>query len=106
MGIVTPAEYDSWVLGKRDWTTGGPKKIFELWKKVNDDGLNTKGPNSTAMFMDAFTAFEGGKAATMVGLMSDIGHWKDFGPFFGAENVGVMLAPVVTGGATPSLAED
>jgi ABC-type glycerol-3-phosphate transport system substrate-binding protein len=50
--------------------------------------------------------FEAGKAAHMIGLMSDIGHWKDFNEFLKPENVGVMIAPVVTTGATPNLPYD
>ena len=73
-GILTPDEYDNWIAGKRDWNSPNVKKIFALWKEVNDDGLNTAGPNSTAMFMDAFTNFEGGKAANIIGLMSDVGQ--------------------------------
>ena len=51
------------------------------------------------MFMDAFAKFEAGKAANIIGLMSDVGHWKEFNEFLGADNVGVMPAPVVTAGA-------
>ena len=38
--------------------------------------------------------------------MSDVGHWKDFSEFLGADKVGVMKAPVVTAGASPSLPYD
>ena len=82
------------------------KKIFPLWKEVNDPGLNTKGANSTAMFMDAFTKFERGKAANVIGLMSDVGGWNEMNEFLGADNLGVMPAPVVTAGAVPSLPYD
>ena len=105
-GILTPAEYDNWIAGKRDWNSPNVKKIFALWKEANDNGLNTEGPNSTAMFMDAFTNFEGGKAANMIGLMSDVGGWHEMNPILGADNLGVMLSPVVTTGAVPSLAYD
>ncbi|MEO3798572.1 extracellular solute-binding protein [Nonomuraea sp. B1E8] len=105
-GILTPKEYDDWIAGKRDWTSPHVKEIFNLWKKVNDDGLNNDGPNSTALFNDAFALFNTGKAATIIGLMSDVGHWKDFGEFLGAGQVGVMTAPVVTGEATPVLPYD
>ncbi|MEV4539594.1 extracellular solute-binding protein [Asanoa sp. NPDC049518] len=105
-GILTPTEYDDWIAGKRDWKAPGVKRLFQLWKEVADAGLNTDGANSTAMFNDAFALFESGKAAHMIGLMSDIGHWKDFNEFLQPENVGVMIAPVVTDGATPSLAYD
>jgi multiple sugar transport system substrate-binding protein len=105
-GILTPQEYDDWIAGKRNWESPNVKRLFELWKEVNDAGLNTDGANSTAMFNDAFGMFEAGKAAHMIGLMSDIGHWKDFNEFLKPENVGVMIAPVVTTGATPSLPYD
>jgi multiple sugar transport system substrate-binding protein len=105
-GILTPAEYDDWIAGKRDWNSPNVKKLFALWKQANDAGLNTAGPNSTAMFMDQYTKFEGGKAANVIGLMSDVGGWHEMNPLIGADNLGVMLCPVVTPGATPSLAYD
>jgi len=38
--------------------------------------------------------------------MSDVGGWHEMNPILGAENLGVMLPPVVTAGTTPSLAYD
>lgn len=105
-GILTPQEYDDWIAGKRDWTSPHVKQIFELWKDAGDKGLNNDGANSTAMFTDIFRVFQTGKAAHIIGLMSDIGHWKDFAEFLPPEEVGVMQAPVVTDGATPSLPYD
>ncbi|RSM65464.1 sugar ABC transporter substrate-binding protein [Actinoplanes sp. ATCC 53533] len=105
-GILSPDEYDKWIAGERNWNSPNVRKLFALWQEVNDKGLNTTGPNSTAMFMDAFTKFEGGKAASMIGLMSDVGGWHEMNPILGADNLGVMLAPVVTAGAAPSLAYD
>lgn len=105
-GILTSTEYDNWIAGKRDWTSPDVKKIFATWKQANDAGLNTAGPNSTAMFMDQFTKFEGGKAAIVFGLMSDVGGWHEMNPIIGADNLGVMLGPVVTPGTVPVLAYD
>jgi multiple sugar transport system substrate-binding protein len=105
-GILSPQEYDDWIAGKRDWNSPGVKRIFSLWKEVNDQGLNNDGANSTAMFNDAFAVFQSSKAAHVIGLMSDIGHWKDFAEFLDAGNVGVMTSPVVTAGTTPSLPYD
>ncbi|MDG4830743.1 extracellular solute-binding protein [Solwaraspora sp. WMMD1047] len=105
-GILTTAEYDDWIAGKRDWTSPNVKRIFQLWKEAGDAGLNNDGANSTAMFNDAFALFQSGKAAHIIGLMSDVGHWKDFGEFLPAEQLGVMNAPVVTAGTTPSLPYD
>jgi multiple sugar transport system substrate-binding protein len=104
--ILTPQEYDGWIAGKRDWSAPDVKRIFELWKQVNDAGLNNEGANSTAMFNDSFAIFQSGKAANIIGLMSDVGHWKDFAEFLGADKVGVMQAPLVNPAATPSLPYD
>lgn len=104
--VLTPQEYDAWIAGDRDWSSPGVKQIFELWKSAGDTGLNNEGANSTAMFNDSFGIFQAGEAANMIGLMSDIGHWKDFNEFLGAENVGVMVAPQVNPDATPSLPYD
>ena len=105
-GILSPAEYDNWIAGKRDWNSANVKKIFATWKQAGDAGLNTAGANSTAMFMDQYTKFEGGKAANVIGLMSDVGGWHEMNPIIGADNLGVMLSPVITPGAVPSLAFD
>jgi multiple sugar transport system substrate-binding protein len=103
---LTPQEYDDWIAGKRTWSSPGVKRIFELWKQANDAGLNNEGANSTAMFNDAFAVFQSSKAANVIGLMSDIGHWKDFAEFIGQDKVGVMDAPVVNPAAKPSLPFD
>ncbi|MEV0458225.1 ABC transporter substrate-binding protein [Catellatospora methionotrophica] len=105
-GVLSPQEYDDWIAGRRDWNSAHVKQIFQLWKDVEDRGLNSKGGNSTTMFTDAFGIFQAGKATNIIGLMSDIGHWKDFNEFLGPENVGVMKSPVITDGATPSLPFD
>ncbi|MBG0569211.1 ABC transporter substrate-binding protein [Actinoplanes aureus] len=105
-GILTAQEYDDWIAGKRDWTSPHVKQVFELWKQAGDQGLNNDGANSTAMFNDSFALFQSSKAAHVIGLMSDVGHWKDFNEFVTPDKLGVMGAPVVTAGTTPSLAYD
>ena len=105
-GILTAQEYDDWIAGKRDWNSPAVKRVFQLWKEAGDAGLNNDGANSTAMFNDAFALFQSGKAAHVIGLMSDVGHWKDFNEFLTADKLGVMNAPVVTAGTTPSLPYD
>jgi ABC-type glycerol-3-phosphate transport system substrate-binding protein len=104
--ILTPEEYDAWIDGQRDWDSPNVKRIFELWAEAEEAGLNNEGANSTAMFNDSFALFQSGEAAHVIGLMSDIGHWKDFNEFLGEDMVGVMAPPVVTAGVTPSLPFD
>lgn len=104
--ILPPDEYDAWIDGQRDWKSPNVKRLFELWTETEEAGLNNPGVNSTAMFNDMFAAFQAGEAAHVIGLMSDIGHWKDFNEFLGEDMVGVMEPPVVTEGATPLLPYD
>jgi ABC-type glycerol-3-phosphate transport system substrate-binding protein len=105
-GVLTAQEYDDWIAGRRDWKSPHVKQIFELWKQAGDKGLNNEGANSTAMFNDSFALFQSGKAAHVIGLMSDVGHWKDFNEFLTPDKLGVMGAPVVTTGVTPSMPYD
>jgi multiple sugar transport system substrate-binding protein len=102
-GILTPQEYDAWLAGNRD--SASVKRIFELWKQFEDAGYNNGGVNSTALFNDAFAVFSGGRAAHVIGLISDVGNWKDLGEFLGAD-LGVTVAPKITDGAAPALAYD
>jgi ABC-type glycerol-3-phosphate transport system substrate-binding protein len=104
--ILTAEEYDAWIDGDRDWNSPNVRRIFELWAEAEEAGLNNQGANSTAMFNDSFALFQSGEAAHVIGLMSDIGHWKDFNEFLGEDMVGVMAPPVVTAGVTPSLPFD
>jgi ABC-type glycerol-3-phosphate transport system substrate-binding protein len=103
---LTAQEYDDWIAGKRDWNSPHVRQIFDLWKQAGDKGLNNDGANSTAMFNDSFALFQSGKAAHVIGLMSDVGHWKDFNEFLTPDELGVMPAPTVTSGVTPSLPFD
>ncbi|GIJ80956.1 sugar ABC transporter substrate-binding protein [Micromonospora phaseoli] len=105
-GVLTAQEYDDWIAGKRDWSSPNVKRVFQLWQEAGEAGLNNDGANSTAMFNDSFALFQSGKAAHVIGLMSDVGHWKDFNEFLTADKLGVMDAPVVTAGTTPSLPYD
>jgi multiple sugar transport system substrate-binding protein len=105
-GALTDQEYTDWIAGERNWTSPNVKRIFELWTETDGAGLNNEGANSTAMFNDSFALFSSGEAAHVIGLMSDVGHWKDFGEFLDPDDIGVMRAPVITSGATPSLPYD
>ncbi|OLF15001.1 ABC transporter substrate-binding protein [Actinophytocola xanthii] len=105
-GALTDQEYDDWIAGPRNWTSPNMRRLFQLWTDTDGAGLNNEGANSTAMFNDSFALFSSGKAAHVIGLMSDVGHWKDFGEFLDPGDVGVMRAPVITAGATPSLPYD
>jgi multiple sugar transport system substrate-binding protein len=105
-GVLTDQEYDAWIAGERNWASPNVKRIFEMWTETERAGFNNEGANSTAMFNDAFAIFSSGEAAHVIGLMSDVGHWKEFGEFLDPADIGVMQAPVTTTGATPNLPYD
>ncbi|HET7717812.1 MAG TPA: extracellular solute-binding protein [Bauldia sp.] len=85
----TKEQQDAWAAGRLTWTDPAVKKILELWVESNQKGWYPKGANSTAMFMDSFEAFERGDGANVIGLISDVAHWKQFEDFLGADKVGV-----------------
>ena len=101
-GILTPQEYDDWIAGKRDWNSPNVKRIFAAVEGgQRRRAEQRRAPTRPRCSTTPSRVFDSGKAAHIIGLMSDIGHWKDFSEFLGADKVGVMLAPVVTAGATP-----
>ncbi|WP_181785733.1 ABC transporter substrate-binding protein [Streptomyces phytophilus] len=105
-GVLSPQEYDDWIAGDRDWNSPRVRRIFELWKETGTAGMNNEGASSTLLFNDAFALFQSGKAAHIVGLMSDVGHWKDFSEFLDEAEIGVMQAPRAEADAEPVLPYD
>ncbi|WP_407319575.1 extracellular solute-binding protein [Isoptericola halotolerans] len=95
VGVFSTEQYDAWLDGDRDWTSPEVKQIFQMWADQNEDGWYNDGVNSTAMFMDQFTKFQGGTAGNTIGLISDVAHWKSFDEFLG-EDLGVFTPPQVT----------
>jgi multiple sugar transport system substrate-binding protein len=93
-GVFTPEQYDAWLAGDRDWTSPEVTQVFELWERSNAEGWYNKGVNSTAMFMDQFTKFSGGEGGNVIGLISDVAHWKSFDEFLG-DDLGVYQAPIL-----------
>ena len=95
-GSLTSDEYDAWLAGDRDWTSDHVRRIFQ------------NGPTATPMAggRTASTrprcswtrsSFQAGEAANVIGLMSDVAHWKDFGEFLG-DDLGVLPPLAFEGG--------
>jgi ABC-type glycerol-3-phosphate transport system substrate-binding protein len=80
--------------GERKWTDPELVEVLSRLKELSDRGCFQKGVMSTPLFPDAGEVFMRGEAAFFLGLISDVGHWKDFGEFLGPENVGVTTCPV------------
>ena len=96
-GSLTSDEYDAWLAGDRDWTSDNVRRIFQTWADSTANGWFPEGLNSTTMFMDSFAPFQAGEAANVIGLMSDVAHWKDFGEFLG-DDLGVLPPLAFEGG--------
>ncbi|WP_228386464.1 ABC transporter substrate-binding protein [Ornithinicoccus halotolerans] len=94
-GVFSAEQYDAWLAGDRDWTSPEVKQLFQLWVDQHEAGWYNDGVNSTAKFMDEYTKFQGGDSAHVIGLISDVAHWKSFDEFLG-EDLGVFKPPVVT----------
>jgi multiple sugar transport system substrate-binding protein len=96
-GSLTSDEYDAWLAGDRDWTSDNVRRIFQTWADSTANGWFPEGLNSTTMFMDSFAPFQAGETANVIGLMSDVAHWKDFGEFLG-DDLGVLPPLAFEGG--------
>ncbi len=98
-GVLSAEQYDAWLAGERDWTSPEVTQLFDLWVQTNEDGWYNEGVNSTAMFMDEFTKFQGGDSGNVIGLISDVAHWKSFDEFLG-DDLGVFAGPVTNDGGS------
>lgn len=90
---LTAAERDALGRGELAWTDPKVVALLERLKELNDRGCFQDGFMSTALWPDARYVFLRGQAGFFLGLISDVAHWKEFGKFFGPENVGVMVCP-------------
>jgi raffinose/stachyose/melibiose transport system substrate-binding protein len=63
-------------------------KSVKIVKEIFDKGYIDPDGTSVPYFVDAINNFSAGKGAMFIGLISDIGHWKNFGDALGKDNVG------------------
>lgn len=94
-GLLTPDRYDAFLNGEIGWDDPALFEAMDLWRQTAEWGWYPEGANSTPMFVDSFESFMRGDAAHVLGLTSDIAHWKDFEDFLGAENVGSFLPVII-----------
>jgi len=85
----------------KDLTTGkqnfaGNAAFLEAVRAIKtmfDKGYFSEDGTSTPYFVDAINNYSAGKGAMFVGLLSDIGHWKNFDDALGKDNIGYF--PVI-----------
>ena len=63
-------------------------KAVDIVKELFDKGYIDMSQTSVPYFVDAINNYKAGKGAMFIGLLSDIGHWKDFCDNLGKDNVG------------------
>jgi ABC-type glycerol-3-phosphate transport system substrate-binding protein len=63
-------------------------KAVRIIKEIFDKGYIDPEGTSVPYFIDAINNFSAGKGAMFIGLISDIGHWKNFCDALGKDNVG------------------
>ena len=64
-------------------------KAIDIVKELFDKGyIDAKADTSIPYFVDAINNYKAGKGAMFIGLLSDIGHWKDFCDALGKDNIG------------------
>ncbi|MGK2227116.1 MAG: raffinose/stachyose/melibiose transport system substrate-binding protein [Devosia sp.] len=97
---LTAQEQADWTAGKLKWSSPQIKAILQAWVDTQANGWYPQGANSTAKFMDEYEMFMRGEAASTIGLLSDVAHWKQFDEFLGADNLGVFRHP------SPTIAAD
>jgi ABC-type glycerol-3-phosphate transport system substrate-binding protein len=96
----TAQEQADFTAGKLKWSSPQVKAVLQSWADANAAGWFPKGANSTPKFPDEYESFMRGDSANSMGLISDVGNWKQFDDFMGSENVGAFRLP------SPTIASD
>lgn len=63
-------------------------KAIDIVKELFDKGYINMSETSVPYFVDSINNYKAGKGAMFIGLLSDIGHWKNFCDSLGKDNVG------------------
>ena len=91
---MTPEDKAALSSGELRWTDEKLVAILERLEELGDKGCFQEGAMSTPLFPDAGEVFMRGEAAFLLGLISDVAHWREFGEMMGPESIGVMTCPV------------
>jgi raffinose/stachyose/melibiose transport system substrate-binding protein len=63
-------------------------KAIDIVKELFDKGYINMAETAVPYFVDSINNYKAGKGAMFIGLLSDIGHWKNFCDSLGKDNVG------------------
>jgi raffinose/stachyose/melibiose transport system substrate-binding protein len=97
--MFTHEDHAEFLAGEIPYDDPRMYKQLEYWYEASQRGWWQEGVASETTYMDSHDNFSAGRAAHTQGLISDIAHWKMFGDYLGANNVGmfknVVLEPEV-----------
>lgn len=97
--MFTHEDHAEFLAGEIPYDDPRMYKQLEYWYEASQRDWWQEGVASETTYMDSHDNFSAGRAAHTQGLISDIAHWKMFGDFLGANNVGmfknVVLDPEV-----------
>lgn len=68
------------------------KEAVGMIKEMFNKGYIDASGTSVPYFMDAISNYSAGKGAMFIGLLSDVGHWKNFCDALGKDNIGYFPA--------------
>lgn len=91
--MLTDEQQQAFADGTLKWSSPEISAILQTWVDEGEMGWYNKGANSQAKFMDEYEQFMRSDAANVIGLISDVAHWKQFDEFLGADNLGVFIHP-------------
>jgi multiple sugar transport system substrate-binding protein len=93
--IFTPEDHARFRAVEMPYDDPKMVKQLELWYEASQSGWWQPGVASETTYFDSHDNFSAGRAAHTQGLISDVAHWKMFGDYLGANNVGMFKNVVV-----------
>lgn len=93
--IFTHEDHAEFLAGEIPYDDPRMSKQLELWYEASQRDWWQEGVASETTYMDSHDNFSAGRAAHTQGLISDIAHWKMFGDYLGANNVGMFKNVVI-----------
>ncbi len=93
--IFTSEDHAEFLAGEIPYDDPRMSRQMELWYEASQRGWWQEGVASETTYMDSHDNFSAGRAAHTQGLISDIAHWKMFGDYLGANNIGMFKNVVI-----------
>jgi len=93
--LFTSDDHAQFLAGEIPYDDPRMSRQLELWYEASQRDWWQEAVASETTYMDSHDNFSAGRAAHTQGLISDIAHWKMFGDYLGANNVGMLKNVVI-----------